>query len=169
MPTTAEPPDRVALLLRCLGIDPSSFYSFVEWALDEQLVSALAQDAVAPRELLAKQDGLRQFRDILREHTKRDWSDSDLKTLFSAVRSRYEKHYRDPVTYGEYLKLLWSKPHRCAQCEAEPPGVVLHIDHVVPASLGGPSKAHNLQFLCAKCNLKKSNKLEGGQAWLNLQ
>lgn len=165
----ADGADRVGLLLRCLGIDAGSFYSFVEWALDEQLVSALAQEAVVPRGLFSEQDGLKQFRDILRARSQRDWSNNDLKLLYNAVKSRYEKHYRDPVTYGDYLKLLWTKPQRCAQCGAEPPSVELHIDHVVPASLGGSSEAHNLQFLCAKCNLKKSNKLEGGHAWLNLR
>jgi 5-methylcytosine-specific restriction endonuclease McrA len=41
------------------------------------------------------------------------------------------------------------------------------VDHVFPASRGGGSKFENLQFLCADCNLRKSNKLEQEDLWLN--
>ena len=34
----------------------------------------------------------------------------------------------------------------------------LHVDHVVPLSLGGPDEAGNLQVLCRHCNLSKHSK-----------
>lgn len=34
-----------------------------------------------------------------------------------------------------------------------------HIDHVMPLSKGGNNDISNIQLLCAKCNLTKSNKL----------
>ena len=37
-------------------------------------------------------------------------------------------------------------------------GVVLHIDHIVPVSRGGPTVKENLQVLCAEDNLAKSNR-----------
>ena len=36
----------------------------------------------------------------------------------------------------------------------------LHIDHIYPKSKGGSDIEGNLQVLCAKCNLQKSNKFE---------
>ncbi len=49
---------------------------------------------------------------------------------------------------------------RCRSCGASPaknPEIELHIDHVVPWSKGGETEINNLQTLCSKCNLGKSN------------
>jgi 5-methylcytosine-specific restriction endonuclease McrA len=164
-----ESQSRIKLMLQSLGIDPLSFYTFAEWALSAQMVSSLARLNELEPSLFSKEDGLRQFRNVLRKRTLRNWSEHDLYLIFNAVKSQKREHYREPISYGEYLKLLWTMPHECAKCKKTPPGVTLHIDHVVPASLGGPSKRSNLQFLCATCNLKKSDKLEGGAPWLDLR
>ena len=161
-------PTRVETLLACLGIAPESFSLFLEWALAEQLVKALSRD-IEDRSFFGQEDSLKRFRDHLRLRTGRTWSVHDLNMLYDAVSAQFDRHYREPIAYGEYLKLLWTVPHRCARCGSEPPEVSLHIDHVVPASLGGSSKRHNLQFLCAACNLQKHSKLEGGNPWLDLK
>lgn len=48
----------------------------------------------------------------------------------------------------------------CVQCGASPAknlDVELHIDHITPWSKGGETVEENLQTLCLKCNLGKSN------------
>ena len=48
----------------------------------------------------------------------------------------------------------------CRYCGASPtkdPSVTLHIDHIIPWSKGGETTIDNLQTLCSKCNLGKSN------------
>ena len=48
----------------------------------------------------------------------------------------------------------------CRACGASPaknPDVELHIDHILPWSKGGETENNNLQTLCSKCNLGKSN------------
>lgn len=41
---------------------------------------------------------------------------------------------------------------------------VLHADHIIPVSQGGTDEMDNLQTLCEKCNLAKSNKCwKGGK------
>ena len=49
---------------------------------------------------------------------------------------------------------------KCCACGASPakdPSVELHIDHIIPCSKGGESTLENLQTLCSKCNIGKSD------------
>ena len=49
---------------------------------------------------------------------------------------------------------------KCCICGASPakdPSVEVHIDHILPWSKGGETTIDNLQTLCSKCNLGKSN------------
>ena len=48
----------------------------------------------------------------------------------------------------------------CKLCGASPakdPTVTLHVDHIYPWSKGGETVPENLQTLCAKCNIGKSD------------
>lgn len=48
---------------------------------------------------------------------------------------------------------------RCKICGSEPSdGVKLHVDHIFPVSKGGKTVPNNLQTLCDRCNMGKSNK-----------
>jgi len=71
------------------------------------------------------------------------------------------KTSRDPS-----LRLRWQvlqrDNFRCCACGASPAitlGVELHVDHVCPWEKGGETVLGNLQTLCSKCNLGKSNLL----------
>lgn len=57
-------------------------------------------------------------------------------------------------------KVLKRDNFKCCACGASPakdPSVELHIDHIVPWSKGGETTLDNLQVLCSKCNLGKSD------------
>ena len=50
---------------------------------------------------------------------------------------------------------------KCQCCGIRPlkdNDVILHIDHIIPHSLGGSDNVDNLQVLCDKCNLSKQNR-----------
>ncbi|MBL8021389.1 MAG: HNH endonuclease [Leptospirales bacterium] len=48
---------------------------------------------------------------------------------------------------------------RCVVCgRTAHDGIILHVDHITPRSLGGPDELDNFQTLCHLCNLGKSNK-----------
>jgi 5-methylcytosine-specific restriction endonuclease McrA len=161
--------DRTALLLRALNIDPNSFGGFLEWVLCEHLVIVLSRLNEINAGFFSQPNALRQFRDLLRMQTGRSWSEHDLEALFRRVKLTTEQHFRSEVSYEERLKLLWQIPWECARCHKKPPDVVLHVDHIIPASVGGRSSRQNLQFLCAEHNLTKSNKREFENQWLNLK
>lgn len=66
---------------------------------------------------------------------------------------------RDPSLRLRY-KILKRDNFSCVNCGASPaknPSVELHIDHIIPWSKGGLTEIGNLQTLCQKCNLGKSN------------
>lgn len=51
---------------------------------------------------------------------------------------------------------------RCCICgSSAEDGVKLHVDHIVPVSRGGKTEMSNLRTLCDRCNLGKSDKIEG--------
>jgi 5-methylcytosine-specific restriction endonuclease McrA len=53
---------------------------------------------------------------------------------------------------------VWERDQgRCVRCAAWGPGANLQFDHVIPFSKGGANTFENLQVLCRKCNLEKSN------------
>ena len=58
------------------------------------------------------------------------------------------------------FKVLQRDHFKCCSCGASPAkdsSVELHVDHIQPWSEGGETVLDNLQTLCSKCNLGKSN------------
>lgn len=46
----------------------------------------------------------------------------------------------------------------CVACGAKSQDAFLHVDHIIPVSLGGVTEPDNLQALCDKCNMQKRNR-----------
>jgi len=66
---------------------------------------------------------------------------------------------RDPSLRLRF-KVLQRDRFSCVQCGASPAtmsGIILQVDHIVPWSRGGETVLENLQTLCSKCNLGKSD------------
>jgi|GEM_PF-600268 len=56
---------------------------------------------------------------------------------------------------------VFARDHwRCVACgrDGSMPGVILHVDHIVPRSRGGADGLDNYQTLCWECNLGKGNR-----------
>lgn len=51
----------------------------------------------------------------------------------------------------------------CGDSPAKNPDTVLHVDHILAWANGGETVEDNLQTLCAKCNIGKSDQLLPGQ------
>lgn len=61
------------------------------------------------------------------------------------------------VTKRTRFEILRRDEHTCQYCGAKAPDVTLHIDHVVPVSLGGDDKPSNLVTACKDCNTGKAS------------
>lgn len=64
------------------------------------------------------------------------------------------------VRPGRWWRILARDKWTCCSCSrsANVHGVLLHVDHIIPRSKGGSDEDSNLQTLCQKCNLGKSNR-----------
>jgi 5-methylcytosine-specific restriction endonuclease McrA len=57
----------------------------------------------------------------------------------------------------EVKQAVWQRDQgKCVQCSATS---YLEFDHIIPHSKGGASTANNVQLLCRKCNLEKSDRI----------
>lgn len=64
------------------------------------------------------------------------------------------------VRAGKWWAVLARDKWKCLSCgrSAREDGVLLEVDHIIPRSKGGSDDMINLQTLCKKCNIGKSNK-----------
>lgn len=66
------------------------------------------------------------------------------------------------IRLGLRYNVLKRDNFRCVACGASPATTLeckLHIDHIIPWSLGGKTVTENLRTLCEQCNLGKGNKV----------
>jgi HNH endonuclease/Homing endonuclease associated repeat len=89
-------------------------------------------------------------------------SGNDIQNIETAqISGSIKKTNRDPSLRLRF-KVLKRDNFSCKQCGASPAkdnNVELHVDHIQPWSKGGETIMENLQTLCQKCNLGKSNLL----------
>jgi len=69
------------------------------------------------------------------------------------------RYFRQSISKGLRFRILERDHFRCRYCGARAPEVELHIDHILPVSLGGGNDQHNLCAACKSCNLAKHARL----------
>lgn len=84
------------------------------------------------------------------------WCYRELKKRVPQSTTRYLKPNRSRGK-EERLKaqLIAERGASCAQCGSTDH---LHLDHIIPWSRGGENSIDNVQLLCRKCNLAKSDR-----------
>lgn len=90
---------------------------------------------------------------------KLDESDESYSDAQELISEKSRKTRRD-INLRLRFRVMQRDNFKCCICGASPandPTVVLHIDHIIPWSKGGETIMENLQTLCSKCNLGKSN------------
>ena len=83
-----------------------------------------------------------------------DWKNGD---KFEETKKQERKIMNDDIRYN----VLKRDNYSCQICGATAKdGAKLHVDHIIPVSKGGKTVMNNLQTLCERCNIGKSNKTE---------
>jgi len=91
--------------------------------------------------------------EIQNEKKSRNTTKKNKESLKINIRSR-------SVSLNMRMKVLNRDNFRCVLCGRSPATHLdckLHVDHKIPFSKGGDNTEDNLQTLCEKCNLGKSN------------
>jgi 5-methylcytosine-specific restriction endonuclease McrA len=90
---------------------------------------------------------------------------TEQQTQQQTERQRYQataEYERALMTPALRVDILRRDGNRCVMCGASArDGAKLHIDHIQPVSRGGKTVPGNLQTLCSRCNLGKSNRFTG--------
>lgn len=86
---------------------------------------------------------------------------ADISLLSNSNQQVVTKKPRDPSLRLRY-RVLTRDNYSCKLCGNSPAkdtSIKLHIDHIIPWSKGGETTIENLQTLCDRCNLGKSDLL----------
>lgn len=93
---------------------------------------------------------------ILEKKRKRDLEKEITQELIDSGELYPEANKRPPIP-KELVDAIWNRDGgKCVYCDSTEN---IHLDHIIPFSKGGATCLENLQLLCQKCNLEKSNKI----------
>lgn len=93
---------------------------------------------------------------LLDKKRKQDLEKAAMQELMDEGELFPEAGKRPPIP-KEVVDAVWKRDGgRCVYCGSTEN---LQLDHIIPFSKGGATTVENLQLLCQKCNLQKSNKI----------
>ena len=89
------------------------------------------------------------------------------KNNFHIRRARKKSSADGTITVPILKELMISQNNTCKLCTARFSSTFRfakpHLDHIIPLSRGGAHSLRNIQWLCAKCNREKSNKITSSE------
>lgn len=89
-----------------------------------------------------------------------DWANAEQRSepKFNQPDESHARRTPRNINWRLRAQLLMRDGAICQLCGARPAdGVRLHVDHILPWSKGGETLYENLQILCDKCNVGKSD------------
>lgn len=93
---------------------------------------------------------------LLEKKKNREIEKKALQELIDEGEIFPDANKRPPIP-KDVVDAVWNRDSgKCVYCGSNEN---LHLDHIIPFSKGGNTNVENLQLLCQKCNLEKSNKI----------
>ena len=108
------------------------------------------------RECARQEQRQERLRELETRHA-RETREQDWESYRHQMFMRQQRALMSDSLRYDILKRDGYRCHICGATQAD--GVKLHVDHIIPVSKGGRTEPSNLQTLCERCNLGKSNKL----------
>ncbi len=102
----------------------------------------------------------RTFQRVIKRYSNGLISFSDLRrsyVLSHPVENKQRRKSKDIIGARLRWKVLSKDNFRCVACGIDSQSEILHVDHIIPLSLGGETIESNLRTLCCKCNMGRGN------------
>ena len=99
--------------------------------------------------------------DMSLEYPLEKWAEEAKEKLVNRAKGlnkQIKVKKREPIGPKLRHEVFKRDEYKCLECGKGKHETTLHIDHIVPVSQNGTDELNNLQTLCEKCNLAKSNR-----------
>ena len=106
--------------------------------------------------IVANMDGYATIKEFIQESAVRNLPEN-YENIDEWLRRNRRKNITEAVRYEVFARANF----RCEACGNSPKidnDCVLHVDHIIPFSLGGIDNMTNYQCLCGSCNTSKGNR-----------
>lgn len=106
--------------------------------------------------IIANMDGYATIKEFIQESSVRNLPEN-YENIDDWLRRNKRKNITESVRYEVFARANF----RCEACGNSPKidnECVLHVDHIIPFSLGGIDNMTNYQCLCGSCNTSKGNR-----------
>lgn len=94
-----------------------------------------------------------------RKEVQRKYREKNRDQIAAHTEARRARISSGYLTGREWQQIKELYNYTCLCCGRKEPEIDLHMDHVVPLSLGGKYEASNIQPLCRSCNSMKNTKI----------
>ena len=106
--------------------------------------------------IVGNMDGYTTIKEFIQESAVRNLPEN-YENIDEWLRRNKRKNITENVRYEVFARANF----RCEACGNSPKidnDCVLHVDHIIPFSLGGIDNITNYQCLCGSCNISKGNR-----------
>jgi len=113
-------------------------------------------------DMLKSKENINRIKYIIEKHKLQD--SIKIPECYKKDFSEKKRKIREFIPASLRHEVFKRDGYKCVECGATKETTTLHVDHIIPKSEGGTDELDNLQTLCDKCNLAKSNrKWKGGK------